>query len=70
MKKDDTKTEVKPSLISEVRGEHRKIVWPSKEEQFKQTKIVIATSIILGFVIMSYDFAFKFFIDVLTQLFA
>ncbi len=61
--------EVKTSLFNEVRGEYRKIIWPSRKEQIKQTKIVIIVSLVLGAVIVSYDFIFGVLIDALTKLF-
>lgn len=60
--------EVKTSLYKEVRGEYKKIIWPNRTEQFKQTKIVVAVSILLGIIIMSFDFIFGFLMDVLAKL--
>ncbi len=64
-----TKKEAKSSLLNDVRGEYRKIIWPSRREQIKQTKIVVVVSAMLGLLIMSYDFVFGFLMDLLAKLF-
>ncbi len=70
MKENNSSTkEVKASLLDEVRGEYKKIIWPSRKEQIKQTKIVVVVSMLLGAVIISYDFIFGLLMDTLTKMF-
>ncbi|MCD8090743.1 MAG: preprotein translocase subunit SecE [Clostridiales bacterium] len=40
-------------------GEFKKIIWPSKEELFKQTVTVICLSVVVALIIWGYDEIFE-----------
>ncbi len=68
MKENNSKKEVKKlSLFNEVIGEYKKIIWPSRKDKLKQTKIVITVSALIGAFIVSFDFVFGFLMDTLAQ---
>ncbi len=68
MKENNSKSEgTKSSLLDEVRGEYKKIIWPNRKEKIKQTKIVITVSAIIGAFIVSYDIIFGFLMDALSK---
>ena len=52
-----------------VKGEWRKIIWPTKEDLVKKTVTVSVVSIILGVIIAILDFLIQNGIDVLLGLF-
>jgi len=52
------KNERKGNLISEVRGEYKKIIWPSRKELLKQTATVLVVSLLFGVVIFAMDAVF------------
>lgn len=56
------------NFIKDIRGEYKKIIWPSKEELKKQTKVVILTSAILGAIIVAYDVVFSFLMDMIAKI--
>ncbi len=41
--------------LKDIKGEFMKVIWPSKQELAKQTLTVIATSVIIGAVIVVFD---------------
>jgi preprotein translocase subunit SecE len=47
------------SFFSEVRGELKKVTWPSRKEVYQTTLVVIATSIFFGFYLWGLDLAFS-----------
>ncbi len=57
----------KKNFFKDIKGEYKRIIWPSKEELRKQTKTVIITSAILGGVIVSYDMFFSLLMDLLAK---
>ena len=63
------KIEKKESLLAEVRGEFKKIVWAPRRELVKQTTTVIIVSLMFGVIIFLMDTAFGFgvtnFIDLM-----
>ena len=56
--KPDKKT--KDSLLSEVNGEFKKIVWPTRRELVKQTTTVIIVALMFGVIIFLMDTVFSF----------
>lgn len=51
-----------------VKGEFRKIIWPSQDDLVKQTTVVTVVSIILGIIIAILDFLIQHGIDFLIGL--
>ena len=51
-----------------VKGEFRKIIWPSQDDLVKQTTVVTVVSIILGIIIAIVDFLIQHGIDWLISL--
>ena len=62
----------KPSRIktffTDILGEFRKVIWPSKPELIKQTATVIITSLVIGGLICGYDYIFGFGYSLLMRL--
>ena len=50
-------------LCKDVVGEMKKVVWTSKEELFKSTKIVLATVVAVGLAIAVVDTLFSWLIN-------
>lgn len=55
-------------FINKHMGEYRKIIWPTKEELFKQTVTVICLSLIVGAIIWGYDEVFEYLYKALITL--
>jgi preprotein translocase subunit SecE len=51
-----------------VKGEFRKIIWPSQDDLVKQTTVVTVVSIILGIIIAILDYLIQHGIDWLISL--
>ena len=47
------------AFFSEVRGELKKVTWPSRKEVYSTTLVVIATSILFGFYLWGLDIVFS-----------
>ena len=47
------------SFLTEVRSELKKVTWPSRQEVYSTTIVVIATSIFFGFYLWGLDLAFS-----------
>jgi preprotein translocase subunit SecE len=47
------------AFFTEVRGELKKVTWPSRVEVYQTTIVVIATSILFGFYLWGLDLAFS-----------
>ncbi len=45
------------AFLTEVRGELKKVTWPSRKEVYSTTLVVIATSIFFGFYLWGLDLA-------------
>lgn len=52
-----------------VKGEWRKIIWPTKNDLIKKTGVVTVVSVILGVIITILDFLIQNGIDYLLGLF-
>lgn len=46
--------------IKELKGEFRKIVWPSGKELTRETVTVIVVSLLVGVIIFAIDYVFNF----------
>ncbi len=51
-----------------IKGEFRKIIWPSRESLKKQTVTVIIVSLLLGGVVFVYDFGLSQGLQVIANL--
>ena len=47
------------AFLAEVRGELKKVSWPSRKEVYSTTLVVIATSIFFGFYLWGLDLVFS-----------
>ena len=47
------------AFFGEVRGELKKVTWPSRQEVQTTTVVVIATTIVFGFYLFGLDLAFS-----------
>ena len=47
------------AFLQEVRGELKKVTWPSRQEVYSTTLVVIATSIFFGFYLWGLDIVFS-----------
>jgi preprotein translocase subunit SecE len=47
------------AFLQEVRGELKKVTWPSRKEVYSTTLVVIATSIFFGFYLWGLDLVFS-----------
>jgi len=47
------------AFFTEVRGELKKVTWPSRKEVYSTTLVVIATSILFGFYLWGLDIVFS-----------
>lgn len=50
------------SFLKEVRGELKKVTWPSKNEVYSTTIVVIIATIFFGFYLFFMDIIFSWFI--------
>lgn len=50
------------SFLKEVRGELKKVTWPSKNEVYNTTIVVIIATIFFGFYLFFMDIIFSWFI--------
>lgn len=54
--------------MTEVRGEVRKVTWPTREEAIKLTGIVIAVTIIMTILLYLFDYVFAFGLENIVDL--
>ncbi len=54
--------------FNELKGEFRKIIWPSRHDLAKQTVTVIVASLFVGVIIVLLDGGFGFALDYFTKL--
>ncbi len=46
--------------FKQIKAEYKKITWPNRKELFKQTKIVVFTTILISLIIFGFDMAYNF----------
>jgi len=68
MKKDNIIQRIK-SYLTDVRGELKKVTWPSKMDMQKTTIAVIVLSIIFGIYLTFVDTSFRFIVDWVISVF-
>lgn len=71
--KDNSKPEVKEkskikTFFGNLKGEFKKIVWPSRQELGKQTLVVIVISLLMGVIIFGMDSVLKLILAFVTNL--
>jgi len=57
------------NYLSEVRGELKKVTWPTKNDMQKTTIAVIVLSIIFGIYLQLVDFSFRMLVDRIIEMF-
>jgi len=70
-KKSKKADSVKPkeSMLAEINGEFKKIVWPTRRELAKQTTTVIFVSAMFGVIIFLMDLMFGFGVNTMIDAF-
>ena len=53
----------------EVRGEVRKVTWPSREETIRLTGIVLAVTAVMTVILFAFDWTFSKGLELLVDLF-
>ncbi len=64
---DSNKKENKPGFFKRVSIEWKKIIWPSKEDVFRQSVAVTAIAIVVGILIAAFDFLIQYGVNFITQ---
>ena len=57
------------NYLTEVRGELKKVTWPTKNDLIKTTIAVLVASVIFGIYLTSVDTLFRFVFDYIRELF-
>jgi len=68
MKKENLINRVKRYLV-EVKGELKKVTWPSKPDMYKTTIAVVVSSLIFGIYLFVVDFGFSNLFNSVIDLF-
>ena len=64
---DSNTKENKPGFFKTVAIEFKKIVWPSKEDVFRQSVAVTVIAIVVGILITVFDFLIQYGVNFITQ---
>ena len=56
--------------LNEVRGELKKVTWPSKNDLYKTTIAVVVSSVIFGIYLFAVDLIFRTLADKVIELFS
>ena len=64
---DSTKKESKPGFFKTVSVEFKKIVWPSKESVFRQSVAVTVVAIVVGILVVLFDFLIQYGVKFITM---
>jgi len=59
--------EAKPNFITNVIGELKKVVWPTRQETIKLTTMVLVVSIVMGAILGLFDLGFAKLINLLVK---
>ena len=57
------------NYLTEIRGELKKVTWPTKNDMIKTTIAVIVASVIFGIYLTSVDTIFRIVFDYIRHLF-
>jgi len=64
---DSNNKETKPGFFKTVKKEYKKIIWPTKEDVFKQSVAVTAIAIVVGILVTIFDFLIQYGVNFITQ---
>jgi len=64
---DSKNKESKPGFFKTVKVEFKKIVWPNKEDVFRQSVAVTAIAIVVGILVTVFDFLIQYGVNFITQ---
>lgn len=64
----DTEKKKQGSFWKRLKGEFKKVIWPTKDTIVKETTAVVIVTVILGAVIALLDFVLKLGIDKMIQI--
>ncbi|SEK61135.1 preprotein translocase subunit SecE [Butyrivibrio sp. ob235] len=56
------------AFIRGIKAEFNKIMWPTREDIYKQTTAVVIISVIIGALIAVFDYAFGYLINFITKI--
>ncbi len=65
---DSTENKTKTSFFKGVKAEFKKISWPDKQTTLKQSVVVVAISVVVGFIIAALDFVIQHGVNFLTSI--
>lgn len=51
-------------FLREARGELNKVTWPKREQVFRLTLVVVATSVVMGLYLGALDYAFQKLLEI------
>jgi len=57
------------SYLTEIKGELKKVTWPTRDDMQKTTIAVIVISIIFGIYLQMVDFSFRYLVDKVIDVF-
>ena len=57
----------RPSFFKGVKAEFQKIVWPDRQETFRQSVAVVVIAVIVGVIIAMLDFVIKNGVNIITS---
>lgn len=66
--KKEKKEKAGPGFFTGVKAEFKKIVWPDRNETFKQSVAVVAISVVLGVIIALLDYVAKTGVNFITSI--
>ena len=61
------KSDKKDGFFSQVKAEFKKVIWPSRQSLFKQTVAVIASSVVVGVIIVIVDNIIRIGLNLIIQ---
>ena len=64
----EKKKDNKPGFFKTVSVEFKKIVWPSKEDVFRQSIAVTLVALVVGVLVTLFDFLIQYGVDFITSM--
>ena len=63
----EAKKEKKTGFFNTVAAEYKKIIWPSKESVFRQSVAVTVVAIVVGILVVLFDFLIQYGVKFITM---
>ena len=64
---DSNNKEKKPGFFKTVKKEFKKIIWPNKEDVFRQSVAVTVIAVVVGILVAVFDFLIQYGVNFITQ---